>query len=227
MAGWDWIKQAFELFKKDPLIWILLIVILFALNILGQFIPIMGSLAMSLLYAVFFAGFMYGCAELDRGEHLEIGHLFSGFRQNTKSLVGIGALYLLVIIAFGILMVPLMFVVAGGVGVFTNPGSLNVEQLMSPEFLIVLLVIFAIAIPIGMAFLFAPALVALGGVPVMSSLRMSFMGCLKNILPSLIFGIALMVLAVIACIPLFLGWLVLIPTSIAAIYATCRAIYTN
>lgn len=120
-----------------------------------------------------------------------------------------------------------MFVVAGGVGVFTNPGSLNVEQLMSPAFLIVLLVIFAIAIPIGMAFLFAPALVALGGVPVMSSLRMSFMGCLKNILPSLIFGIALMILAVIACIPLFLGWLVLIPTSIAAIYATYRAIYTN
>lgn len=70
MAGWDWIKQAFELFKKDPLIWILLIVILFALNILGQFIPIVGSLAMSLLYAVFFAGFMYGCAALDRGEHL-------------------------------------------------------------------------------------------------------------------------------------------------------------
>ena len=81
MAGWGWITQAFGLFKKSPLIWILLFIIWIVLNILGQFIPVIGPIAMSLLYAVFLAGFMYGCAALERGENLEIGHLFSGFKK--------------------------------------------------------------------------------------------------------------------------------------------------
>lgn len=227
MAGWEWIKQAFGLFKKNPLIWVLMFVIWIVLNIIGQFIPIVGPIAMSLLYAVFLAGFMYGCAALDRGENLEIGHLFSGFKERTGPLIGVGALYLLIFIGFAIVAGLLMFGLMGGTAMFTNPESMNPAEMMSPTFLILLLVILALIIPIIMAFWFAPALVALGGVPVMSSLKMSFMGCMKNILPFLIYGIAMMILSVLASIPLFLGWFVLIPVSIAAFYTSYRAIYTS
>lgn len=230
MAGWGWIKQAFELFKKSPWIWIVMVIIWFVLNIVGQIIPIIGPIAMSLLYAVFMAGFMYGCVALERGEALEIGHLFAGFKQNTGALIGLGGLYLLVMIVIGIVMVMLVFGGMGGTAIFTDPESLqgmDPENMFSAGTLIMMLVVLALIIPIVMAFWFAPVLVALGGVPVMSSLKMSFMGCLKNIPAFLIYSIAMIILAVVASIPLFLGWLVLLPVSIAVFYTAYREIYTS
>ena len=230
MAGWGWIKQAFGLFKKSPWIWILLIIIWFVLNFIGQIIPIIGPIVMSLLYAVFMAGFMYGCAALERGEDLEVGHLFSGFKQNTGPLVGLGALYLLVMIAFVIVLALVAFGGMGGTDIFTNPESLegmSPEELFSTNALILILVVLALLIPIIAAFWYAPPLIALGGVPVMSSLKMSLIGCLKNFIPLIIFGIIMMILAVIATIPLALGWLVLLPVSIATFYTAYREIYTG
>ena len=145
-------------------------------------------------------------------------------------MIGIGALYLLVFIAFGTVMVLLVLGAMGGTAISTNPESLqgmNPEDMLTPALLILLLAGLALFIPIIMAFWFAPALVALGGVSVMSVLKMSFIGCLKNILPFLIYGMAMIILAVIATIPLLLGWLVLIPVSIATFYTAYRGIYTN
>ncbi len=229
MSGWGWVKQAFGLFKKSPLIWVLLVIIWFVLNIVGQLIPIIGPIVMSLLYAVFLAGFMYGCAALERGENLEIGHLFAGFKQNTGPLIGLGGLYLLVMIAVGIVIFLLMLGGVGGLTAFTNPENLqgvDPTSILTPGFLILMLVIFALLIPFIMAFWFAPPLIALGGVSVMNSLKMSFIGCLKNIVPFIVYGIAMIILAVIASIPLFLGWLILIPVSIAVFYTAYREIYT-
>ncbi len=230
MAGWGWIKQAFGLFKKSPLIWILMIIIWFVLNIIGQLIPIIGPIAMSLLYAVFIAGFMYGCVALERGEALEIGHLFSGFKKNTGPLIGLGGLYLLVMLAIGVVVFLAILGGMGGSEVLTDPESLqgmNPEDMFSTSTLLTMLVAFALLIPIIMAFWFAPPLIALGGLPVMSSLKMSFMGCLKNILPFIIYGLAMIILAVIASIPFFLGWLILLPVSIAVFYTAYRQIYTS
>ena len=230
MAGWGWIKEAFGLFKMSPWIWIVMIIIWFVLNIVGQIIPVIGPIVMGLLYAVFMAGFMYGCAALERGEALEIGHLFSGFKQRTGSLIGLGGLYLLVMIAIGVAIFLVVLGGMGGTAIFTDPESLqgmDPENMFSTGSLIMMLVVLALIIPVVMAFWFAPVLVALGGVPVMSSLKMSFIGCLKNIIPFIIYTIVMIILAIIASIPLFLGWLVLIPVSVAVFYVAYRQIYTG
>ena len=230
IAGWGWIKEAFGLFKKSPWIWIAMVVIWFVINLIGQFIPIIGPLAMSLLYAVFLAGFMYGCAALERGENLEVGHLFAGFKRNTGSLVGIGALYLLAMIAFGILMFVVILGGMGGTAIFTDPESLqgmDPESMFSTGNLLLILIVVALLIPVIAAFWFAPVLVSLGGVPVMSSLKMSLIGCLKNILPFIIYGIAITILAILAIIPLGLGLLILGPVIIAVFYVAYRQIYTD
>lgn len=226
-AGIEWIKEAFNLFKMNPLIWIVLVVIWFVLNIVGQFIPIIGPIAMSLLYAVFVAGFMLGCASLERGEGLEIGHLFAGFKNSTGSLIGLGALYLLVGIVMIVIFGIFMFAGAGGLGALTNPDSINPAEFLNSGILIAMLIGLLLIIPISMLFWFAPALISLGGVPLFEALKMSFSGCLKNILPMFLFGIVMTILAIIASIPFGLGWLVLMPMGLAAFYTAYRSIYTE
>lgn len=223
MSGIDWIKDAFNLFKMNPLIWIVLVVLWFVLNIVVQFVPIIGGLVMSLLYAVFVAGFMIGCAALERGDDLEVGHLFAGFKNNTGALIGLGAMYLGIIIAF---MVVLGIIVFGGAAL-AGADSFDPSMLLASGTMLAVLIGLLLMIPIAMMFWFAPVLISLGGVPLIESLKMSFVGCLKNILPFLIFSIAMIILAVIASIPFFLGWLVLMPMGMAAFYTAYRAIYTE
>ncbi|MGH1537121.1 MAG: BPSS1780 family membrane protein [Gammaproteobacteria bacterium] len=227
MSGLDWIKDAFNLFKMNPLIWIVLVVLWFVLNIVMQFVPIIGGLAMSLLYAVFMAGFMIGCAALERGDDLEVGHLFAGFKSNTGSLIGLGAIYLGIFILLAIVIVGLVFGGMGGLGALADPNSMDPSVLFASGTMIAVLVGLLLFIPIIMMFWFAPVLISLGGVSLIDSLKMSFAGCLKNIVPFLIFSIAMIILAVIASIPFFLGWLVLMPIGMAAFYTAYRAIYTD
>jgi uncharacterized membrane protein len=76
-----------------------------------------------------------------------------------------------------------------------------------------------------MALWFAPALVVLRGLAPMAAVRESFLGCLKNMVPFLIYGIVLLVPSIFATIPFLLGWLVLLPVVIASIYVAYRDIY--
>ena len=170
---------------------------------------------------------MLGCAALERGEALEVGHLFAGFKSNTGTLIGLGAIYLGIIIAFIVVFGALVFSGMGGIGAFSDPESISPEQIFNSGTLLGILIALLLFIPIIMMFWFAPVLISLGGVPLMQSLKMSFTGCLKNILPMFIFSLVMMVLAVIASIPFMLGWLVLMPIGMAAFYTAYRAIYTD
>ena len=229
-SGWTWLAEGFSLFTKSPLIWIIMCVIGFVINLIGQFVPIIGPLAMSLLYAVFFAGFLYGCAALDNDESLEVGHLFAGFSRRTSPLIGLGAAYLIVGILFAIIFIALLFFTMGGVAIFENLAELenmSPEEIFTPGLLILILIILALTIPLLMMFWFAPALVALGEESVIDSLKLSFIGCLKNIPPFLVYGLVWTLLAVIASLPIFLGWFVLGPVTLASFYTAYRSIYTG
>jgi len=76
-----------------------------------------------------------------------------------------------------------------------------------------------------MAAWFAPALVVFQGEGVIDSMKGSFAGCLKNIVPFLVYGVAFFLLAIVATIPLALGWLVLGPMISASVYTSYRDIY--
>jgi len=58
-------------------------------------------------------------------------------------------------------------------------------------------------------------------------MKQSFQASLRNVIPFLVYGIIVLCLAVVASIPLFLGWLVLIPTMIGSVYYSYRDIFVN
>jgi uncharacterized membrane protein len=91
--------------------------------------------------------------------------------------------------------------------------------------LLAALVIMALSIPLYMAMWFAGPLIVLADSDVLPALKTSFYACLKNILPFLVWSIAVMVLAVLASIPLLLGWLLFGPVMMASIYISYRDIF--
>ena len=224
--GWQWIVEGFDLFKKSPIIWVVLFIILFLITIALHFIPILGPLVFYILSPVFLAGLMIGCKAQQNGEELEIAHLFAGFKKNTNSLIALGGIYLVgQIIIFGV-----MFIFGGG-AIFTlmrggQPDLAAMTAAISSAMLAVLVGL-ALYIPLAMALWFAPALAVFNDMQPVPALKSSFDACLKNIIPFLIYGIALFVLSLIASIPLFLGFLVLIPVIFTSIYTGYKDIYST
>src|SRR5437016_14646188 len=70
------------------------------------------------------------------------------------------------------------------------------------------LIALALMVPVFMAVWFAPALVVFNELGALDALKASFLGCLKNIVPFLIYGLILFGFTILATIPVFLGWLV-------------------
>jgi len=224
-AGFSWIKEGFQYFKANPWVWIGITIIFWLMVIVTSAIPLV-SLVTSLLMPVFTASFMLACYELHQGEKFGVGEIFSGFKNNVGALFGVGAVYLL-----GSILI-LVAVMAGG---FTLMGAsmsmLNPETMMEgvgfAVFMILILIGLALMIPLMMAYWFAPALVAIHGVPVFKAMKMSFRGCVRNIVPFLLYGIVAFILMILATIPLGLGWLVFSPLLFGSMFSSYRQIFTD
>jgi len=220
--GWTWIADGFGLFKKAPGMWIALVIVLFVILLVLAFIPLLGAVATFLLMPLFLGGLMLGCRALQGGGELEVGHLFAGFKEHTGNLIVLGAL---AIGGWVIVMLPMIAIVGAGAIFGMMRGDAAGVAAMGGSMVLAWLVAMALSIPIYMALWFAPALVVLRGLAPVAAVKESFFGCLKNVVPFLIYGIVLLVLGIVAAIPLGLGWLVLGPVAVASVYTAYRDIY--
>jgi len=222
--GWEWIAEGFALFKKQPGIWILILIVLIACSILISLVPVIGALANLLLMQVFMGGVMLGCRALDNGENFNVGCVFAGFKQNTGDLVVLG---LLALVGWIVAFIPAMLIM--GVGAFMSMmgggGSMANIGALGLTFMLALLVSLALAVPVYMALWFAPSLVVFNNLKPLDAMKASFFACLSNIVPFLLYGIIMLALCVVAAIPFGLGFLVLGPVAIASIYAGYRDIF--
>ena len=188
--GWTWIADGFGLFKKAPGMWIALVIVLFVILVVLAFIPLLGAVATFLLMPLFVGGLMLGCRALQSGGELELGHLFAGFKTHTANLIVLGAL---AIGGWIIVMLPVIAIVGAGAMFGMMRGDAAGAAAMGGSFVLAWLVAMALSIPIYMALWFAPALVVLRGLAPAAAIKESFLGCLKNIVPFLIYGIVLLV----------------------------------
>lgn len=218
--GWSWISEGFGYFRQSAGLWILLAVIFLALIVALNVIPFIGWLGSTLLVPVLVGGLMAGCQALERGGELELAHLFAGFRRNTGQLMMVGLIGFALTAAA---MIPLMLII--GTGFFAAMSGGASAPVLGASAMLAFLIALALFVPINMALWFAPALVMLQGESAPRAIGQSFKGCLKNILPFLIYGVILFVLAMLASIPLALGWLVLAPVVFGSVYAAYRDIF--
>jgi len=226
--GTAWLVDGFGYFRENPLNWILAMLLFLIVSILLNLVPVIGSVAMSVLMTVFIGGIMLGCHSQKQGGGFRVKHLFAGFTRNTGQLLLLGVLYL----AGNFLVLLLM---AGFVLMMVGDGGELLTLLLFPDpeaiqgaFSIAILAFLAglaLYMPLLMAYWFAPSLVVLGNIPALKALQLSFMGCLVNVVPFLVYGVVAMVLLILAAIPFALGLLVLMPMVMASIYIAFREIF--
>jgi uncharacterized membrane protein len=222
--GWTWIVSGWELFKKQPGMWIGIVVVAMILFFVMALIPFLGSLATMVLGPVFAGGVMLGCKALDEGGELEFGHLFAGFKEKLAPLAAVGAIYLVAVV-----VIALVVGLVTGAGLFAlmgggDPGAAATAGAAMGLLLAVLLML-ALLLPVFMAMWFAPSLVVLQDRGAVDAMKESFAGCLKNIVPFLLYGVVLFVASIVAAIPIGLGYLVLLPVAAGSVYAAYRDIY--
>jgi uncharacterized membrane protein len=226
--GVSWIGTGWTLFAKAPLMWIVALLILVVIAVVVNIIPIIGQIAFQIATPVFYGGLFVACRSLERGGDFELEHIFAGFKTQLANLLVLGAIFLVAMIA--LFMVLALFIGFGIVGALLtgNPNDI-MPALAASGFAMLLgvLVMLALMVPVLMAYWFAPALVIMHGMTAPAAMKASFGGCLRNIIPSLLYGIVMLVLFIIASIPLGLGLLVMIPLSFTSTYAAYRDIFTE
>ena len=219
--GWSWIAEGFGFFKKSALHWILTTIVGFVIMMVMGLIPVIGQIGLMLTSYVWLGGLMLGCRAQDEGKPFELKYLFAGFST------GVGKLVLLSLV-IAIISVAIMFMAMGSMYWSMISGDPAAGEAMMNDmagFWLSFLIAMALMLPIFMAVWFAPSLIVLHDVSIIEAMKLSFIGCLKNVLPFIIYGIVALVLYFVAVIPLLLGLLVLMPTLFASMYVAYKDIY--
>jgi len=228
--GVTWYGDGWKLFVAAPGLWVLICIVFFVASILVSIVP-GGALLSSIVYPPVVAGLMLGCRSIEEGTGLRFEHLWAGFEKNVGSLILVGVLYLVGTVLIGVfagigvaVMIPAMIAQGAAPTDFSNIAALMPYILV---IVLVLLIVMALMLPLIMAVWFAPALVIFHDLAPMAAMKASFHGCLKNILPFLLYGLVGLGLAILAVIPLGLGMLVWIPLLWTSIYTGYRDIFVR
>lgn len=224
--GAGWYADAWGIFKGQIGMWLLLMLLYLGLAIMLGLIPFIGQLAFALISPALAGGLYLAAREAEAGRPLDVKMLFLPLTDagSRGPILTLGAIS----IAFSmVLMLALAAIVGGSAGTSAllgqDPATMH-AQMMSAG-LAGLLTILLLSLVFLMAMLYAPPLVLFAGMPPLESLKLSLKACLGNWLPLLIFGLILIPLALLASLPLMLGWLFLMPIIMIAIYASYRDIF--
>ena len=233
--GLKWLLQGFVLLRRNFFVWLAFIVMLWVLVFIVSRIKF-ASPVLGLLTPVFIAGLMIGARAIEKGERLEIAHLFAGFRTHTLSLLATGAFYLVGNIAI------LAVMSAIGGPEIEQIAKLQAGQSIDPEVLMpivgpamaALLVGMVLSIPLTMALWFAPLLVVFRNERPGAALRLSFQGCIRNMAAFLVYSLVLVVPLILLMLPFDLTsmdrnpglWIVSLLV-LPSLYTSYRDIYAD
>lgn len=220
--GWAWIASAWSIFKRAPGVWIGMVVVFLLICVGLSIVPIVGWIATMLAAPVFGGGFALACRTAEQGGEVQFDQLFGGFKHRFGPLVGVGAAYLIAMV-----VILLIVGLTTGASVFTVIKATTPEEVMAAGagLLLAGLIYLALQVPLLAAVWCAAPLVVFHDLGPMAAMKASFVGCVRNILPFLLYGIVLLIPSILASIPFMLGWLVLLPVMIASAYTAYRDIY--
>lgn len=229
--GLSWLTTAVSIFINNWLLWLGMSFAFLVLFFIIGFIPLIGNIILSFTVFHFTAGMMVGCHEQVESGELKFEHLFAAFQTHMNPLLMLSLWYLIGTI---LVLIPVfIFVVIGlfmGMGSFDEMNNMG-KFLGSGAFLIVMigvLLSLALYVPLIMSIWMAPALIVLHDIEPIDAMKMSFQGCLKNMLPFLIVGlVTLFIIPLSVIFTLGLALLVIMPVMMITYYTSYRDIWNT
>ena len=225
-AGFEWVTGAFRLFLKSPLMLSAATAIFLGALLAMQFIPYAGAALTEIITPMIVAGFMRAFRVIDEGNDPELPQFAAGFRSQALPLAMVGAIYLAILIGIVWLM--------KSMGLDYEAMLQAMQKGASPEQLsvelqdkgVLLLLGLALVIPAVAATWYAPALVLFGNARPLQAMGLSLKACIKNWLPLLVNGIALIPIFLLALIPV-VGMLVAVPVMLGTAYLGYQAMFAS
>jgi uncharacterized membrane protein len=233
--GTQWLTRAWRLFMAAPGMWIVLSIVFLLIFIVLNLVPAIGFLVALVLAPALSGGMLLAARDVEAGRPLDLGRLFEPLvSEHTRGdIVILGLLYTGASIAatVGSLMV---LVVTAGLSVL-DPGLLSGQDGFHPGgaaslgigVLFALLMWLVLSLTVVVVFFYAIPLVVLASQPPIQAIGLGVRGLLRNVWPFFVFSLIWTVLALLATLPLMLGWLVLGPITWAAWYASYRDIFES
>ncbi|MEF8749688.1 MAG: BPSS1780 family membrane protein [Candidatus Accumulibacter propinquus] len=243
--GWRWLTDGFRIFRKNHLMLTFLVVSYWVLMALVNVIPVIGTIATTLCIPAFSVSLMNACRSIERGTPLGPQLLFSGFASNLRALLTLGAIYLAAVVAIL------------GLSALADDGALmammlagqkpDAETVSSGSLLLATEIALVLLCPLIMAYWYAPVLAGWHGLSPAKALFFSFVACLRNWRPFLVYSLAIGVVATLvpgivlgilaALLPsgaslvlvlmMVLLILVLAPTLFASFYVSYRDVFVS
>ncbi|MES2017382.1 MAG: BPSS1780 family membrane protein [Pseudomonadota bacterium] len=215
----EWIAGGFRMFMKAPGTWLLvvlaLVVGLIVTGIVTSFLPEwLRSALTSILGVVVIGVLMRSCRAFEQG---------GDFVAHIQATVALQPLWILGLISAAL-----------NVGLSVLTGVLGLSSfavvMMNPSSIFHvlgfgMLVLFAASILVSMAVWLAPALIVFKGVAPLEAVRLSFLGTVKNLVPYIVYSLLGIVICIVAAIPVFLGFLVVVPMGICSWYLAYKDIF--
>ncbi len=228
-TSWSWVKKVISLTKKEYWMFFMFFIIAFVISMILSAVPFLGLLNIP-IGAITAGGYAYCAYKVDCGEDVYIEDLFSGFRRRSWDYLKALAV---VSVAVVIALIPTFILV----GTFFAIGVNSQESFMAVTEQTVGIVLFIVSaldaillslLMIVIMFIYSNAMVviALYDFSVKESLKLSFEACKKNYLAYIFYSFIWIVILAIAALPLGLGLLALIPTTICYSYVVCREVIT-
>lgn len=223
--GVAWWSEAWALFTKNAGMWIVLALIMLVIFFVLAFIPLLGSLTASLLAPAFFGSWLLAARKVESGGALQVGDLFAAFKERLTPLLVIGGLLLVASLVIALVVGALGFGAVMGAMAGGARNSAGGVMAAVGAGMLALLIGLVMGFVVAMAFWFAPALVVFRNVAPVDALKASFAASLKNVVPFLLYGILYIIGAIVASIPLGLGWIVLAPVTMLTAYTSYKDVF--
>lgn len=228
----SWYGFGWRTFARNPSVWITMMLLVVATVLVFQLIPLIGPLLFSLISPALTGGLMHGARETADGRSARISHLFKALvEEDTRvPMLMLGGVMLGLSILFAIIAA---IIVGGAVGIGTFSGAANDANgaavalgAVGVGMLLTFLIMVVFTLVTFAVLAFAIPLVMFNQMPPVQAMKSSVYASLKNLLPLTVFVTIYLISAMIAAIPFFLGFFVLIPVTTAALYAGFRDIYS-
>lgn len=236
--GFSWIAEGYSgYFRRSWGPWIGAMVLIFIVFIVFSLIPVVNILFQVLTPFVWYAGLAIGCRAQAQDQPFRVSHSWAGFGKRVGSLILLSFAYNVAFIAIVALALGL---VSPELLTFDEQAFSSVNPRVAPQqvWLAVLLAL-ALTLPVIMATFFAPHLIVFHEQSLLSAVRLSFIGCARNVLPFLLWGIGFLLLFIaqmvivgvlmfavpLAIAVLVLGLLALLPVMTASIYIAYEDIF--
>ncbi len=223
-----WLGAGWYAFKSNLGAWLALSIIFLLLLMLLGMLPFVGIFLIAFIMPFLLTGLLVTAHKSLVGALAQVEDILIGFHDPRfrKPLLVLGGAMVVGAVLLFVSLYPLTGTILQALNMPQSEANVaETLAAMSEGSPVSLMLQGGVMLVVLMAFFFATPLVVFENQEPLDAITTSLLACLKNIIPLVLFAVAILLLALLGSVAFGLGYLVLIPVLAGASYASFRDIF--